>query len=67
MERLFKGHRIEVENNNDSTYTVRYYKFTPNPSSKDCIHTYVEGESKDIMQAMHRAKVTLRKILKDEK
>ena len=67
MERLFKGHRIVVMKNDysDSMYIVHYYEVNSGKSLED--QMYVDNESRDIMQAMHRAKVTLRKILKYEK
>jgi len=60
MIRLFKGHIIEVENHKSSTYKVIYYN-----QENTIIEWYIDDKSIDIMRAMHKAKVTLRKILKD--
>lgn len=65
MERLFKGYRIVVMKNDfsDSMYVVHYYKVNSGESLED--QMYIDNESRDIMQAMHKAKVKLRKILKE--
>ena len=68
MERLFKGYTIQIEDNLDSTYRVNVYA----PVSKEnknliLLEWYIDQGSRDIMQAMHKAKVSLRKALNDEK
>jgi hypothetical protein len=61
MIRLFKGHIIEVENHKNFTYKTIYYN-----KENTIVEWYIDDESRDIMQAMHKAKVRLRKILKNE-
>ena len=62
MERLFRGHRIEIEFLNDKSYLITCYRLSDNVK----IFSYLDAEAKNPYESMNTAKIKIGKILTDK-